>query len=300
MNSVRKSDAAPRGIAIFGAASCVGARDQRCDFGPQHIKRDLQTRAHGGQLANAWCATLRPDPADDHNGDPYTQLAGLCTRLAQHVGNALRRHQRFAVIGGDHSCAVGTWSGAAAENRARGAIGLIWIDAHLDSHTPVTSHSGALHGMPLAHLLGHGDPRLTGIAFDGQKLAPAHLCVFGARSYEPEEAALLNRLGVRVIDARELNTIGMTTAIAEALRVARGASAGYGISIDLDAVDPVDAPGVGSPEPGGIPAQQLLDALAPVRHDPALLGIEIAEFNPFRDRNNKTAQLVIDLMSAML
>jgi arginase len=210
------------------------------------------------------------------------------------------REGRFAVIGGDHSCAIGTWSGVAHARRTFGPIGLVWIDAHMDSHTPETSHSGALHGMPLACLLGRGEARLTQLMTRSPKLVAAHTCVVGARSFEPEEAALLDELGVRVIARSELKTLALRDAIGEAVAIAASAPGGFGITIDLDVIDPVDAPGVGSPEPGGIPAQQLIDALAPIRHHPALLGVEIAEYNPFRDRGDKTADLVIHLMSTLL
>ncbi len=170
----------------------------------------------------------------------------------------------------------------------------------MDSHTPETSHSGALHGMPLACLLGKGDSRLTQLMMDRPKLIPEHTCVIGPRSFEPEEATMLSELGVRAITKSDLKTRSLRDAVQEGLAIAGSAPGGFGITIDLDVVDPVDAPGVGSPEPAGIPAAQLIEALAPLRKHPALLGIEIAEYNPFRDRGNKTADLVIHLLSTLL
>lgn len=284
-------------IAAFGAAYCRGARDTRCDFGPHQIRRALDTPLYQQRLRVEWQSMLH---ATKPAGNPYDDARAFCTQLARHVNDCVRRDQRFAVIGGDHSCAIGTWSGAAAARRTHGAVGLIWIDAHLDSHTPETSHSGALHGMPLATLLGHGDRRLTSIADPRAKLSPAHVCVVGAHSFEPEEHTLLRRMNVRVITMHEIESMGLRAALDIAADIACAAPGGFGVTIDLDAVDPVDAPGVGTPVPGGIPAQQLLAALVPLHRHPQLLGIEIAEFNPFRDRNDKTATLVIDLMSTLL
>lgn len=294
----RLSHLAP--IAMIGAASCVGARDQRCGFGPYQVQRALENRLADSGIAAQWLGTLHPRAEFDIAPDAYAQVAELCTRLAHVVTEQVTQQRRFAVIGGDHSCAIGTWSGAAVAQRKHGPIGLIWIDAHMDSHTPQTSRSGAIHGMPLACLLGQGDPRLTRVGDPLAKLQPAHVAVIGVRSFEPEEQQLLANLGVTVFSVREIRRDGLDTVMRAALHIVRKAPGGYGISIDLDAIDPVDAPGVGSPEPGGIPAQALLNSLALTHHDPALLGVEIAELNPFRDRAGKTTQLTIDLLSAML
>lgn len=287
-------------IAMIGAASCLGARDQRCGFGPYQVQRALEKRLADSGVAAQWRGTLHPQTGHDIASDAYAQVAELSTRLAHAVGAEISQQRRFAVIGGDHSCAIGTWSGAAMAQRKQGPIGLVWIDAHMDSHTPQTSRSGAIHGMPLACLLGQGDARLTGVGDALAKLQPAHVAVIGVRSYEPEEQQLLASLGVPVFSMHEIRRDGLDTVMRAALHIARSAPGGYGISIDLDAIDPVDAPGVGSPEPGGIPAQALLNCLALARHDAALLGVEIAELNPFRDRGGKTTQLTIDLLSAML
>lgn len=287
-----------RPVAAFGAAYCRGARDTRCDFGPQQIRRALDAPQYRQRMAVDWHSMLHAShPA---RGDQYDDARAFCAQLARHVGDCVRNDQPFAVIGGDHSCAIGTWSGAAAARRAQGDIGLIWIDAHLDSHTPDTSHSGALHGMPLAALLGYGDRRLTTVADPRAKLAPAHVCVVGAHSFESEEHTLLRRMNVRVITMHEIESMGLAAALVIATDIACAAPGGFGVTVDLDAIDPVDAPGVGSPVPGGIPAQQLLTALTPLHRHARLLGIEIAEFNPFRDKNDKTASLVIDLMSTLL
>jgi arginase len=201
------------------------------------------------------------------------------------------------VIGGDHSCAVGTWSGA-ANALAKGRLGLVWYDAHMDAHTPATSPSGRLHGMPVAMLLGHGPDALTEIARRRPALAPANLCIVGVRSYEEGERALLARLGVRVIYMDEVRARGLAWATGEALAVARNGTAGFGVSIDLDAIDPGEAPGVGSPVARGFAARDLAAALEAVRNLPDLVGIEIAEYNPTLDRDGQTALVARALLAA--
>lgn len=205
------------------------------------------------------------------------------------------------IIGGDHSCAIGTWKGAArafGKRGAHGALGLIWIDAHMDGHTPETTPSGKLHGMPVACLLGHGDRRLTGIGGDAP-LDPRRVCLVGVRSFEPEEAALLRRLGVRVFFMKEVERRGLAAVMKEAVAVARGDGGRYGVSLDLDALDPRDAPGVGTPVAGGIRAADLRRALSAIAGDDALAALEIVEYNPHQDRRGATARLVGDAILAI-
>ncbi|MGH8507495.1 MAG: arginase, partial [Gammaproteobacteria bacterium] len=208
--------------------------------------------------------------------------------------HALQNGRRVAVIGGDHSCAIASWSAAASA--LRGPLGLVWIDAHMDSHTPATSPSGALHGMPLAILLGFGPPELTDLLYPGAKLRPENVCLVGVRSYEPEEAELLHCLGVRVITMDEVRARGLMRSLGEAFAIVSCGTAVVGLSIDLDAIDPEDAPGVGTPARNGLRGLALVEGLRRLAPQPVL--VEIAEFNPLHDRKNKTARLVIDLLAA--
>jgi arginase len=176
---------------------------------------------------------------------------------------------------------------------------LIWIDAHMDAHTPETSESGRLHGMPLACLLGYGDPALTGIA-NGTRLPPANVCLIGIRSFERGEAALLHRLGVRVYPMREVKQRGFETVFREAREIACQGTAGYGVSVDLDAIDPLEAPGVGSPVGGGLSAADVVNAFKQHAGDPALRGLEIVEYNPYLDCDAQTIALVPAVAEALL
>ncbi len=226
------------------------------------------------------------------------RIAHLCRRLAEAVGEALGAGEFPVVIGGDHSVAIGTWSGVA--RHAGTPLGLLWIDAHLDSHTPESTYSGAIHGMPLACLLGRGDKRLLNLGLQGQQVDAAHTVVFGARSYEPEEAEFLARLGVRVIGQEEIEQRGFPAALNDALAIVTAAPGGFGVTLDLDALDPSAAPGVGSPEPEGLGPADLLPALARLAAHPGLLAVEIAEYNPDRDLFGQTAWLLSRLVGALL
>ena len=297
MPHTRPADRNPnRRLRIIGAASGIGAQDHNCEHGPTAFHRSQAWHELEHHPAIDWGETLY---APDRPGQtPVERIANLCQRLADAVATTHATGEFPLVIGGDHSVAIGTWSGMA---RTVGApIGLLWVDAHLDSHTPETSHSGAIHGMPLACLFGRGDKRLLGFGLPGMQLLPAHTVVLGPRSYEAEEAEFLERLGVRVIGAKAIAQRGFKTCFDEALAIVSGAPGGFGVTLDLDAFDPRIAPGVGSPEPDGLAVREVAAGLRRLAALPGLLGLEIVEYNPDRDRGGVTAELITDLIEAVL
>ncbi len=281
-------------LRVVGAASGIGAADPGCGLGPDALREyglTGQLRDHG--LKAVWTDIVRR-PALPGATESIKEIKAYCEELTAALGHALLSGPRVAVIGGDHSCAIASWGAIASA--LRGPLGLVWIDAHMDSHTPATSPSGALHGMPLAILLGVGPPELTDLLYPGAKLRPENVCLVGVRSYEPEEAELLHRLGVRVITMDEVRARGLTRSLGKAFAIASRGTAAVGLSIDLDAVNPTDAPGVGTPAPNGLRGLDLVESLR--RLAPQLVLAEIAEFNPSHDREDKTARLVIDLLAA--
>lgn len=283
-------------IRIIGAASGLGAQDRACQDGPVafHHSQAWHDLAHRPEID--WGKTLFAPQAE--NASPPGRIADLCRNLADEVALSMRANEFPLVIGGDHSVAIGTWSGVA---RVLGVPpGLLWIDAHLDSHTPETSYSGAIHGMPLACLLGQGDKRLLNIGLAGRQVDPAHTVVLGPRSYEPEEMVFLARQGVRIITSAEIEQRGFAPCLAEAMAIVGGSPAGFGVTLDLDAIDPRLAPGVGSPEPDGLPAADVLDAVHRLAGSAGLRALEIVEYNPDRDRHGVTAGLISCLIGQLL
>ncbi len=261
-------------LKIIAAASGIGAPDQRCALGPEAVMAALGRQGEvvvpplsgGRQALQSFVATLA------------TVTAAL-----------LETEQRIAILSGDHSCAIGSWRGVS--RAVDGSLGLIWLDAHMDAHTPESSPSGYWHGMPVAALLGQG-----ALGNGGAVIRPENLCLLGVRSYEAPEAELLQRLGVRVISMDEVNRLGLAAAMAEALTIARAGTVGYGLSIDLDGLDPADAPGVGSPVVGGIRVAELLPVLADLVLDAQFRALEVAEFNPINDVEQQTLQLVLQML----
>ena len=287
-----------KSIQVVGVASGCGARDTGCEAGADALRTlRLTARLRNHGFSARWADVIRPAAA--YRADSLKAVRKICVRLARRVQRIVLDNELPVVVGGDHTCAIGTWKGVAQAVQDRGRIGLLWIDAHMDAHTPQTTESGMLHGMPVACLLGYGYPELTAIA-DGASLDPACVCLYGVRSFERGEADLLERLGVRVYFMREIEERGVAATLREALEIVTCASGGFGVTLDLDAIDPGDAPGVGSPAEGGLRACDLLSALAEHGAHPNLAGIEIVEYNPYRDREAVTARLVEQALDALL
>jgi arginase len=285
-------------LQVVGVASGCGARDTGCEAGADVLRAmRLTARLRSRGFRARWAPVIRPAAA--YRDDVLECVRRTCLRLSRRVERIVRHGEFPIVVGGDHTCAIGTWKGVAHANADRGLLGLLWIDAHMDAHTPQTSESGMLHGMPVASLLGYGYPELTSIA-DGARLDPECVCLFGVRSFERGEAEFLRRLGVRVFFMEEIVQRGVAETLREAVALVCCADGGFGITLDLDAIDPADAPGVGSPAEGGMRAADLISALAEHGGDANLSGIEIVEYNPYRDRHAATAGLVGDALDAML
>ena len=282
-----------RHIELIGAAWGLGGADPGCAEAPGLLAPLLAERLARRGAAVLPGPMLSPAPTERRKQLAVSKLCGL---LASAVADSLRNGRLPCVIGGDHSCAGGTWTGVA--RAIRGKLGLVWVDAHMDAHTPGTSHTGRLHGMPLAWLLGQDDDPLYGLA--AGVLDPGHVCLLGVRSFEPEEEQRLRRLGVRVILMREIEGRGIDAALDEALAIATAGSGAFGISVDLDVVTPEEAPGVGTPVQGGISGQALARAMERIGGRPDLAALELVEYCPRLDREGRSARVAVEIMAAAL
>jgi arginase len=288
-------------IHLIGSASGVAAADAGCWEGPLVLEKSpyLKTEMAKHGFHYQWDAMLQPD-REAGAESPLAVVTEHCVALADTVSQLVREKAFFTVFGGDHSCAIGTWSGVYSEVSQQGDFGLIWVDAHMDSHTPETSETGNIHGMPLACLLGYGNPKLTQIHGHAPKLKAEHVCVIGARSFEAGEEELLKDLNIRIYFMDEVLRRGLKEIMAEAISIVSKGTVGYGVTIDIDSIDPTEAPGTGVSEPGGLSAKELCNALTQVTGDKRLIGAEIVEFDPHRDKNALTEKLSVQLLLSIL
>lgn len=199
------------------------------------------------------------------------------------------------VLGGDHSIAMGSVTGVSRGGR----IGVIWVDAHADFNTPETSPSGNIHGMPLAHLCGLGDPRLVNLGHPGAKVRPEDLVLIGIRSLDPGEVRMLHERGVTVFTMKEVDVQGIPAIARQVAEKFAGFSKVH-LSLDADVLDPEIAPGVGTPVPGGLTyreAHLLMELLADAR---IVTSLDMVEVNPILDIANRTAKIMVELASSLL
>jgi arginase len=292
-----------RPVSIIGAPLDLGQERRGVDMGPSAIRyAGLDER-----LTRIWLAVsdlgnvITPEPEAlavvDERARYLPEILAACADLSDLVEEAAREGARPLVLGGDHSIAIGTLSGLAAAAGRRG--GVIWIDAHGDLNTPESSPSGNVHGMSLAAALGQSPEwfahdRLTLPAVD-----PGRVVLMGIRSLDPAERAFLHESGIRVFTMSDIDRIGIERAMREALD--RVAGPGFvHVSLDLDALDPEVAPGVGTPVPGGLTYREAHLACELLAESAIVGSLEVVESNPILDRANVTAATAVELVASAL
>lgn len=225
------------------------------------------------------------------------EILYVCTRLARRVEKVLENGARPVVLGGDHSIAMGTVAGLSSYFRKRNRkIGLIWFDAHGDMNIPGSSPTGNIHGMPLAHLLGLGDPDLAGISGFSPKVRPENVALVGIRDVDQIEKNQIKASGIHAYTMRDIDERGMGDIAKEILQVVNADTAGFHVSFDVDGLDPSVAAGVGTPVPGGVDFREAHLLMEYVADSGKMTSIEVVELNPILDNQNLSAQRVLHLV----
>jgi arginase len=309
---VREGSPLPRGgtqsmparpIRIIGVPLDMGASRRGVDMGPSAVRvAGLEARLEllGHQVTdggNILVEIAETRPAGDSRARYLAPIAETCIRTAEAVLTALDNGMTPLVLGGDHSLAAGSVSGVAEFYRRQGQkIGVLWIDAHSDINTPATSPSGNEHGMPLAALLGLGPSPLGDIFGFTPKVAAENTVLIGVRDIDRAERENIRRAGVAAVyTMRDIDERGMRAVMEEALETASRGAAGYHVSLDMDWIDPEDAPGVGTPVRGGATYREAHLAMEILADHGRMLSFEIVEVNPVIDERNRTADLAVEL-----
>ncbi len=220
-------------------------------------------------------------------------IIDTCQQLAETVARHCGPEDFPLVIGGDHSIALGTVPGVV---KARGPVGVIWIDAHADFNTAESTPSGNIHGMPLAALVGIGDRRLVDLGDTGRKVDPSRVVIIGSRDLDPGEKAFLREVGINVFTMKEIDRLGLAAIMEQAIELATRDTNGLHISFDMDAVDPDFAPGVGTRVPGGLTYREAHLSLELIADSGKMTSLEIVEVNPTLDHENRTAIMAAELI----
>ncbi len=298
---------AQKKIAVVGAPLDMGAGRRGVDMGPSAVRvANLNSRLASlgyevQDLGNVPVAQQESHPEGLPNARYLPQITATCESLANLVETALDQGVFPLVLGGDHSIAVGTVSGISQFYRKQNQkIGIVWIDAHADMNTPDTSPSGNVHGMPLACCAGIGPPELTNIFGYAPKVDPQNIAIVGLRSVDDLERDYVQKSGVSAFTMRQIDERGLRAVMDDAIRIASNGTARIHLSLDMDALDPQEAPGVGTPVRGGLTYREAHLAMETVCDSGLMCSMEVVEVNPVIDESNRTATLAVELvMSAM-
>jgi len=294
-------------IAILGAPLDFGAGRRGVDMGPSALRLgglNAKLQSMGYQVHDLGNVPVAQQETIDEGSPTAKYLAPIaqcCVDLARTVNDIIEKGQFPLVLGGDHSVGAGTVAGVSNAFRKRHQkIGVIWIDAHADMNTPEISPSGNVHGMPLASCLGRGPRELTHIFDYAPKIDGRNTVLIGLRDVDEREREVVRDLGVVAYTMRDIDELGLRKIMEQAIAAAADGTAGFHLSLDMDAVDPDEAPGVGTPVRGGMSYREAHLSMEMVCDSGRMLSMELVEVNPVLDTANRTALLGIELiMSAM-
>jgi arginase len=297
----------PQKIRIIGVPMDLGASRRGVDMGPSALRvAGLQARIKqlGCQVEDIGNISVK-QPEEMSYGEKrakyLAEIADACKDLGNMVEKTLEENQVPIVLGGDHSIAAGSLSGVASHFKKKDKrIGLIWLDAHGDINTPESSPSGNVHGMPLAAAMGYGAVELVELLDFKPKVEPQNISLVGIRDLDSQEKKLAKKSGVHVFTMRDIDERGMREVMSDALKYAMDDTGGIAVSLDMDFVDPSDAPGVGTPVRGGATYREAHLAMEMIADTEAMASLEIVEINPVIDEHNRTALLGVELVLSAL
>jgi arginase len=297
----------PSRIAVIGAPMDLGAGRRGVDMGPSALRvAGLNEKlARLGYDVDDLGNVVVDQPETAPTGHPKArylpQIVQTCGRLADMVTHAASEGCWPIVLGGDHSVAAGTVAGVTCHYRKEHKkLGLVWIDAHADMNTPESSPSGNVHGMPLACIIGLGPPELAQLAGLTPMIEPGKVAIVGLRSVDEIERLNVRGAGVHPFTMRDIDERGMRAVIKQAIALATSGTSGFHLSLDMDSVDPSEAPGVGTPVAGGITYREAHLAMELICDSGQVTSMEVVEVNPVMDVANRTALLGVELVMSAL
>jgi len=290
-------------IRIIGVPMDLGQSRRGVDMGPSALRvAGLQSRlkqlGHTVEdIGNVPVKQPEEQPYGEKRAKYLNEIAETCGGLAEMTEQTLSEGFLPLVLGGDHSIAIGSCSGVSDFFRKQSKkIGYLWLDAHGDMNTPESSPSGNVHGMPLAALIGYGAPELVELLGYKPKIEPRNVAIVGVRDLDPKERRLVKDSGVHAFTMRDIDERGMREVMSEALRFATDDTDGVSVSLDMDVIDPTDAPGVGTPVRGGITYREAHLGMEMIADSEAMISLEIVEINPVIDLHNTTALLGVEMV----
>lgn len=286
-------------IQIIGVPIDLGQSQRGVDMGPTAMRyAGLASRlaALGYRISDAGNVEvpIRDTLAGEQPQHYLPSIRRVCQATYELVRTTVEQGRIPLLLGGDHTLAIGSIGG----NSHDAPIGVIWIDAHGDFNTPGTTHTGNIHGMTLALLLGDGYPELVDVGRPGSVLRPEDVVMVGVRDLDHEERLRLRESGITVYTMRDIDERGIGAVIREALERLEHRRRLH-VSLDMDAIDPQDGPGVGTASPGGLTCREAQLLMEIIADSGRCCGLDIVEINPILDRHNRTARLAVELAASL-
>ncbi|GAB6138754.1 arginase [Halanaerobaculum tunisiense] len=288
-------------VKILGVPTDFGANRRGVDMGPSAIRyANLAAELTALDLAIEDIGNLRVPIINQQNTNQIAkyreQVINICEELSLVVSQVVSTGGLPLILGGDHSITIGSLAGMAQEQE----MGLIWFDAHGDFNTSQTSTSGNIHGMPLAASVGRGEEELVTCGGINPKVEEQNTVVIGVRDLDPGEQRLLRESQVTVFTMDDIDKLGIHQVLQEAIKISSQKVAGVHISFDIDVLDPLEAPGVGTPVKGGLTYREAHLALEMIAEAGILASLDLVEVNPILDKHNQTAELAVELITSAL
>ncbi len=290
-------------IRVIGVPMDLGADRRGVDIGASAIRYaglNDQLRRLDHQVQDIGNIVV-PQPESQPIGNPHLKylepIVKVAEELADVVTTTLEESEFPLILGGDHSIALGSMTGI---TRVHKDVGVLWIDAHADFNTEETTSSGNIHGMALAALAGLGNSRLTGLGGWAPKLNKQTIVIVGARDLDYGERELLRTHHIHVLTMSDIDQRGISDVMRQSLAIAGQANDGIHVSLDMDALDPTHAPGVGTPVRGGLTYREAHLAMELIADSSRLIAMDVVEVNPILDRENATALLAVELVMSAL
>jgi arginase len=290
-------------VRVIGTPMDLGADRRGVDIGVSAIRyANLNTRLRSlGHTVHDIGNLVVPQPESQPLGNSKLKylepIVQVCEELAKVVTDTLQSGEFPLVLGGDHSIALGSIAGV---SRVHKNVGVIWIDAHADFNTYEITPSGNIHGMILAASAGIGESHLTNIGGWSPKVNKQNIVIVGARDLDPNEQVCLREHAIRIFTMSDIDRKGISDVMRQAITIAGQGNDGIHLSLDMDALDPKEAPGVGTPVKGGLTYREAHLAMEMIADSRQLVSMDVVEVNPILDRENATALLAVELVLSAL
>ncbi len=283
-------------IRIIGVPVDLGQKKRGVDLGPGSIRyADLAKRLMKLNYEVKDIGNIKVSVRESIKKEMiFQELCKACESVYMQGRDAIADGCIPVFLGGDHSIAIGSVGGITHDSPA----GVIWIDSHGDFNTPETSHTGNIHGMALAILTGKGVPELVNIGRNGAKLTPSDVVIISVRDLDDGERKQLKKSGIRIFTMRDIDEYGMSTIAFKTLNHLDHLSRIH-ISLDMDSLDPSIAPGVGTPVAGGLTYREAHLLMEILSDSEKCSSIDIVEINPLEDKNNRTANIAVELVVSL-